>query len=210
MTPNPDRPTQSLPAGYVPAGTFNLNKNITALVGLNVAALVLLGVFSAIFSWMIQVLRPGMTFEDLMHGLDWLNSWTGILMLAASLIVMVLLHEGLHGVFFWLFTKARPRFAFRGAYAYAALEGWYFPRKYYAVISMAPLIGISLLAAILFTFAPVEVMIWAWAIAIFNGSGAVGDLTVTVLMLFKPAGCLVEDQGDKMNFYIPDTKMENK
>jgi hypothetical protein len=203
MSMFPTKPMQTLPAGYAPAGTFNLNKNITALVVLNVAALALLGVFSAFFSWMIQVLRPGMTFENLMHGLDWLNSWTGILMLIGSLLLMVILHEGFHGLFFWLFTKARPRFAFRGAYAYAALEGWYFPRKYYAVISMAPLIGISLLAALLFSFAPVEVMVWAWAIAIFNGSGAVGDLAVTVLMLFKPAGCLVEDLGDKMNFYVP-------
>jgi hypothetical protein len=203
MSMFPNKPMQTLPAGYAPAGTFNLNKNITALVVLNVAALALLGVFSAFFSWMIQVLRPGMTFENLMHGLDWLNSWTGILMLIGSLLLMVILHEGFHGLFFWLFTKARPRFAFRGAYAYAALEGWYFPRKYYAVISMAPLIGISLLAALLFSFAPVEVMVWAWAIAIFNGSGAVGDLAVTVLMLFKPAGCLVEDLGDKMNFYVP-------
>jgi len=203
MNEYPDKPTQTLPVGYTMAGTFNLNKNITALVVLNVVALALLGVFSAFFSWMIQVLRPGMTFETLMHGLDWLNSWTGILMLIGSLLLMVILHEGFHGLFFWLFTKARPRFAFRGAYAYAALEGWYFPRKYYAVISMTPLIGISLLAAVLFSFAPVEVMVWAWAIAIFNGSGAVGDLAVTVLMLFKPAGCLVEDQGDKMNFYIP-------
>ncbi len=203
MNEYPDKPTQTLPVGYTMSGTFNLNKNITALVVLNVVALALLGVFSAFFSWMIQVLRPGMTFETLMHGLDWLNSWTGILMLIGSLLLMVILHEGFHGLFFWLFTKARPRFAFRGAYAYAALEGWYFPRKYYAVISMTPLIGISLLAAVLFSFAPVEVMVWAWAIAIFNGSGAVGDLAVTVLMLFKPAGCLVEDQGDKMNFYIP-------
>jgi hypothetical protein len=203
MSMFPTKPMQTLPAGYAPAGTFNLNKNITALVVLNVAALALLGVFSAFFSWMIQVLRPGVTFENLMHGLDWLNSWTGILMLIGSLLLMVILHEGFHGLFFWLFTKARPRFAFRGAYAYAALEGWYFPRKYYAVISMAPLIGISLLAALLFSFAPVEVMVWAWAIAIFNGSGAVGDLAVTVLMLFKPAGCLVEDLGDKMNFYVP-------
>ncbi|HWQ45404.1 MAG TPA: DUF3267 domain-containing protein, partial [Longilinea sp.] len=195
--------------GYVAAGTFNLNKNMLALVVLNVVALVLLGVFSAFFSWLIQVLRPDMMFEDLMHGLDWLNSWTGILMLIGSLILMVILHEGLHGLFFWFFTRAKPRFAFRGAYAYAALEGWYFPRRYYAVISMAPLVGISLLAVILFAFTPVEVMIWAWAIAIFNGSGAVGDLAVTILMLFKPAGCLIEDQGDKMTFYAPGRKNEN-
>ena len=64
------------------------------------------------------------------------------------MLVMIVLHEGLHGLFFWLFTREKPKFAFKGFYAYAAMPDWYLPKKEYLITALAPLVGITLLGVL--------------------------------------------------------------
>src|SRR6266699_209791 len=77
-----------------------------------------------------------------------------------TLCVVLILHELTHGLFFWLFTKSRPAFGFKGWYAYAAAPGWYLPRAQFLVVVGAPLTLLSLLGEALLLLVPWAVVPW--------------------------------------------------
>lgn len=116
----------------------------------------------------------------------------------------LVIHEGIHGIFFWLFTHSRPKFAFRGAYAYAAAPGWYIHRNPFLVTTLAPLLIISLAGLVIMRFVPAAALAAVWFIIIMNASGSVGDMLVAVWILrHTRLGC-IQDQGDKVTLYLPD------
>jgi hypothetical protein len=114
----------------------------------------------------------------------------------------MVLHELVHGAFFWLFTRSRPTFGFRVWYAYAAAPGWFFPRGQYLVITLAPLVLLSVLGLILLTIVPQEAALLIILLAaIINAASAVGDTWVAFLIIRERRPIVIEDLGDGMNFY---------
>jgi hypothetical protein len=103
---------------------------------------------------------------------------------------------------FW-FTRTRPVFAFRGYYAYAAAPGWYFPRRQYMLVSLAPLVLLSLLGLVLLAFVPAGWFLTVISFVAFNGSGAIGDLAVFIWLLRQPSTCLAYDVGEAVTLYLP-------
>lgn len=137
-----------------------------------------------------------------------MTGWLGIAaflgLLLAVMLVMLVLHEGLHGLFFWLFTREKPKFAFKGFYAYAAMPDWYFPKKEYLITALAPLVGITVLSVIGLALLPGwadSALVW---LLILNTSGAVGDLWIAAALLRAPAGVLGRDAGDCSELFVPD------
>ncbi|HTX80445.1 MAG TPA: DUF3267 domain-containing protein [Longilinea sp.] len=198
------KPTLTLPEGYLPVATIDLSKDWRALVAVNVLALALLFVFSALFYQTLIWIRPsdyalglvvqaGSTLEML--------ELVGILLIL--LAVMVIIHEVLHGICFWGFTRVRPRFAFKGAYAYAALPDWFLPRGQYLLTALAPFFGITLIGLVLLAIAPPAWFLSILVVMVFNASGAAGDLVVAGWLLFLPSNTYVQDRGDAVSFYKP-------
>lgn len=196
--------TTTLPENYRLSGTLDLSKNQKAVLLLN---LVGLGLF-ILFGWLLLrasiSLRPAMANALFSFSVD--NAlqfvvWLAVLL--ASTVVMVLLHEGVHGLFFWLATGARPKFGFRGAYAYACAPDWYLPRGPYLWISLSPLVVLTLLGLALVRVLPLSVLPVLLLLMVLNASGAVGDLAVFFWLLGKPAGSLANDRGDAVSLYTP-------
>jgi hypothetical protein len=121
--------------------------------------------------------------------------------LILSMLVSIVLHELVHGAFFWLFSRSRPKFGFRAGYAYAAAPGWFFPRSQYLVIGLAPFVLLSLVGMILVTFVPIRWLAVILVGMIANASGSVGDLWIITLVLRERRKIVIEDLGDGMNFY---------
>ena len=115
--------------------------------------------------------------------------------------LMIVLHEGLHGLLFWLFSHARPTFGVGWVYAYAAAPDWYFPRNQFVIIAIAPLVGITALGLLLMGSLPLVALPTLLFLLIFNGAGSAGDLYAMVTSLFYPADILVNDQGDQFTIY---------
>src|SRR6266700_4202149 len=115
-----------------------------------------------------------------------------------TLCVVLILHELTHGLFFWLFTKSRPAFGFKGWYAYAAAPGWYLPRGQSLVVGAAPLILLSLLGEALLLLVP-----WVLWGLIVNAGGAIGDLYMIARLMLAPRGAVVEASRGKMTWYVP-------
>lgn len=118
----------------------------------------------------------------------------------------MLLHEGFHAFFFWLFSKQKPIIGFKGAYAYASLPGWYFPRNQYLVIGIAPLIFITIIGIILFAIGPASLVNLVFVALIMNTSGAAGDIIVVVWLLTKPTATYALDQIETIEFFVPTKK----
>ena len=194
--------TQTLPLNYQPSGKFDL-KNMKLIIWMNVAGLIIL-IFSIwIFSLLLTQIRPEIENSFSFQFSSLSTILISITKLLLTIIVVMLLHEGFHAFFFWLFSKQKPIIGFKGAYAYASLPGWYFPRNQYLVIGIAPLVLITIIGIIIFVFMPASVLNFIFIALIINSSGAAGDIFVVVWLLTKPPTTYALDQIDTIEFFVP-------
>lgn len=193
---------KTLPPNYVERARFSLQSRGMLLI-MNLIGLGLVLVSVWLFTALALYLRPEageILFVVSLEGAGALLSLLGLLLIIA---VTLVLHEAVHGLGFWLLAGAKPHFAFRGTYAYAAAPGWYIPKEIYFWIGIAPLVVISLLAAGLIAVVPVGALNAVILAGVINFSGAVGDLWVALMLLRAPKGSLALDQGDEMILYAP-------
>ena len=148
------------------------------------------------------MVRPDQAGMDItVHSLLDILILFGWVVLASVLVVII--HEAIHGVFFWLFTGSRPIFAFKGAYAYAAAPGWYLPRGAYMLTGLAPLVILSLAGLVVLAVAPASWLTLITLALVINASGSVGDLAAVIWLARQPINCLAQDFGDRIEIYLP-------
>jgi hypothetical protein len=197
------RSMQTLPENYQEARTIDIKKDRRLFIIFNIGAFVLLIAAGAFFIRMISMLRPEGMVElsrQLNEGVSF-NIFTIIWLLAIT-VGYVLLHEAVHGIFFWLYTRSKPKFALRWYYAYAAAPTWYIPRNQYLVTALAPLVVISVIGLLVITISPPALFLPIWFFITMNASGAIGDILVAVWLLFKPSSGMIRDQGDAITLFI--------
>jgi len=198
--------TLHLPEGYRSIGTLDLTKNLRALFYMNIAGAFLLFVFYYLFFRAALWMRPVAAFHGLSTSIQGLG---GVLRIIVAVIgiyaAVIVLHEATHGIFLTWFTRTRPIFAFRGYYAYASAPGWYFPRYQYLLVSLAPLVLLSLLGLAVLEFVPAGWFLPVISFMAFNASGAVGDLAVFFWLLRQPSTCLAYDVGEAVTLYLPSS-----
>ena len=196
------RSTKTLPADYHYCKTLNLSSSRVAL-WLNLAAVPLLFLFGWLFGHLIIILRAINPFPNgVLHFFTTVSGW-GLLAFPLSVLLMLLLHELVHGLFFWLFTRERPRFALKAGYAFAAAPEWYLPGAQYIVVGLSPFILITLITILLAAFVPPSIVVYLLFIATFNAAGALGDLIVVAWVLRHPGTILVKDEGDVFISFAP-------
>ena len=200
---------QTLPEGYQNYKNLDLIKDQKLLILLSLASV---GLFIACWvglTWLMIRLRPELASEGVSFSLasDSTGSFiTPLLVLLAVIFAMVILHEAIHGLFFRLFTGGKVKFAFKGAYAYAAAPDWYIDKVPYMLISLAPLVLITIVCVILLLFIPVGWVLPMMLLIALNTSGAIGDIYVFFLLLRTPGNVLIQDFGEQMSIFIYDGK----
>ena len=197
------KPTQVLPTAYGLKGSIDLTHNTRLAVLLNIGGTVLLFFFGWLFLIITQFIRPDYAYHlNLMvSSVNDLLKLIGVLLLVT--LVMILVHEGVHGLFFLVYTHQRPSFGFRGYYAFASAPSWYLPRNPYLVVSLAPFVLISIIGSGLLAILPYVLIPPMLLLISMNAAGAIGDLMVSIWLLNKPATCLIQDFGDKVSLYLP-------
>ncbi|MBV9614039.1 MAG: DUF3267 domain-containing protein [Ktedonobacteraceae bacterium] len=125
----------------------------------------------------------------------------GLLIFLLVTFVVLIVHELIHALFFWLFTRKWPTFGFKGFYAYAAAPKWYIPRRQFIVVGMAPFVLITLAGLALLPLAPFPATLIVVLALTLNASGAVGDLYIVAWLLRKPGHILIRDFGTGMVVY---------
>ncbi|HEX2998204.1 MAG TPA: DUF3267 domain-containing protein [Anaerolineales bacterium] len=189
--------TRTLPDGYRQTDEINLAKNKGLSILLNLGAVLIFIACLMLLGWLLGWARP-----DLVSGTFTFTS--GLLQVAglfAAVILMLLAHEAIHGLFFWIFTHSKPVFALRPLYAYAAAPDWYIPARQYLIVALAPLVLIDLIGLLAILAMPAGWVLISAFLAALNTGGSVGDVYIVARLLRLSAGSLAKDAGDSVSFF---------
>lgn len=122
------------------------------------------------------------------------------ILMCVGIFIYIILHELVHGICMYGYSKVKPSYGFAGLYAYAGSK-CYFNKKSYIVIALAPIVVWGIVLLILNLIFQEQ---WFWAIyfiQIMNISGAGGDLYVTYRFSKLPKDILINDTGVAMTIY---------
>ena len=172
---------------------------------LQIAGAIFFFFFGWFFVWFTAQIRITLFQAGFLEGIGALLGNSSIiqflLIVLGPMIVFILVHELIHGAFFWIFSHSRPIFGLRSGYAYAAAPGWYFPRGQYLVIALAPLVLISILGMALVAVLPAGTIVAILVGVVANAAGSVGDIWIAFLVIREPSKIVIEDLGDGFNIY---------
>lgn len=183
--------TVQLPENYRELMTIDLEKNKKQFILVNALSLVI----AAAVLLPIWLLAP--------KDAEFIPDVLSAALLIAGIFVYVILHEAVHGVCFWLFSRQRPRFGWKSAYAYSASDAYY-PKRPYLTIALAPVVLWGVVLAVLAAVLPAGCYWTVQLIQLMNISGAAGDLYITWLLCRMPKDILVQDAGVAMQVYAPE------
>ena len=133
------------------------------------------------------------------------DRYNAALALMLSLVSYVILHELTHGVFYKIFTREKLTFGLTLTVAYCGVPNLYLKKVPAIVSALAPFVVFSIVFGVPLLFIT---NYWTYVIlaALFSlhFSGCIGDLYVSILLIFKYKGkdVLVNDTGPKQTFYI--------
>jgi hypothetical protein len=181
----------NLPKGYREVRRVDLMRNRKEAILVNLIALVIAGAVTAVG---FLVCPP---FLEVMIGIHTIFQ---IILMMAGIVVYMILHEIIHGVFMKAFSGLKPRYGFTGLYAYAGSDAL-FTRSQYLIIAFAPVVILGIILVVL-NAAFYETAFWSiFVIQIVNLSGAAGDFYVGYLIARSRNDVLVRDTGTDMAFY---------
>jgi hypothetical protein len=192
--------TRILPEGFTIRREINLQKDQTLLIKLNLWGLVLIPFTGYILIRLGIVSHP--EFQSIFEIMaPRIPIFSYILVLILGMIIVIVLHELVHGLLFWMITRQVPKFGFKGAYAFAAAPEWYIHRKAYFWVGAAPLAIISIIGLILVPVIPARYLFtWLFCILV-NASGSIGDAYVLAVLMRQPTSALIQDRGDMISIY---------
>jgi hypothetical protein len=192
-------PTKTLPKTYTLAWQVDMKKDARLNWTLQIVGLLWFVVATWALWQIVAILRPDYHIEIKFETAG------GMLLLFATVLLVIfitlIVHELVHGLFFWLFTKEKPVFGLGPGYAYAAAPDWFFPKYKYLVIGLSPLI---LLTVVGLASIPVVPAAWVGIIflaIVFNAGGAVGDLYICFRIGGERWNIRVRDTGDGFEIY---------
>ncbi len=125
-----------------------------------------------------------------------------VVAMAVGLIVYIVLHEAIHGIFIRLFTGDTPTFGIdlSKGMAYAG-STWFFKKWPYIIIALAPIVVWGIILEVWLNDIPAQYYWYLYAVQIFNITGAAGDLYVSCRVAMMPSDILAKDSGMSMEFY---------
>jgi hypothetical protein len=187
--------TQMLPAGYVQTAEINLKKDIRLTIILSILALVVFALVFILLSRFTALVRPEVrNFSENITIVKMLG-------LLGLTVIVLIIHEIIHGLFFWIFSHSRPVFALRPMYAYAGAPNWFFPKSKYTITALAPLVIIGAVGLLLLLLAPISWVLMIMFLVALNTGGAVGDLFVFFRLLKSSPTSFANDTGDVVTFF---------
>ena len=205
------RATTRLPTNYRHQATLDLSKSRLAFVGAIVSGIVLLILVGWLLLQFAHLVRPA-AFEGPGLG-DILTMTTegntSITLpfqpILVALVLVTVIHELVHGLFYWRFAGQRPRFGIKGPSFYvAAPPEVFFPRDQYLIVGIAPFVLLTLAGLLLMIVVPLAVLPTLMLFVAFNAAGAAGDLLMFARLLCFSSDTLMQDRDTGVRVYGPE------
>lgn len=195
-------PTQILPESYRHCYTLDSSQHKIAQ-----ALLMCVGLGAFFLGWQLLGSISPALMTLLKLGRDRLQ----LVLFLMTIIIMILLHEAIHALALWFFTRSFPSFGVTHmGSVYVDASNWYLPRTPMFLMLVAPLLVLSMLGILLLCLASpgifFKMLIWA---ILLNAIGAVNDLAVAAWVFFQPATVLIKNSGLALSIYrIPDDQSQ--
>lgn len=192
---------ESLPAGYSQIMEVNLQKNKKVAFMVNGAAVLVMVVMFVVANFFVPV---SIVFDMVQNG-EFLYVLLMLLVMLASSLAYMVLHELAHAVAMKAFGTKKVKFGYTGVYAFAGSNDYY-TKGAYLIIALAPVVVWGVILAVINAFVPLE---WFWVVyfvQMSNISGAAGDFYVTFKFMKLPKDILVHDSGVDMKVYSAEIK----
>ena len=171
---------------------INLMDDKKTIKRLNLAAIPAL-IFFYVFFTFLTVAGHGATNEP--------PFFIGLLILMGTYIVLIIIHELIHGAFFKLFDpKGKVKFGFKNGVAYATSPHSFYSKGKFAIILLAPFLGISVGLFLFYLFGWLTASLFI-LIAAAHAASCVGDFYFLFLIVKAPANSCVEDTEVGLNIY---------
>ena len=188
----------ALPENYQEVLSWKVTGKPMRLIALNIVGAILFVVFGMIF-FNLAIRLGKMPSEG--------NFRLGLVEMGLSIVGIVLtliLHELTHGLVMQMFG-AKPKFGiiWKGLMLYATSPGYAYHRNNYVVIALAPFVFISVLVVL--GMLVLQGTAWVVLLAIcgvVNASGAVGDMSITMIVLRYAATVYVMDERDGIRVFL--------
>lgn len=187
------KPIQILPESYYHCYTLD-SKQHKVVQGM----LILIGFAGFLLCWQaIKFASP-----DSIDALKLERGPFHLFIFLETIIIMIVLHESVHGLVLWGFTKKFPPVGinFMGS-VYVNASGWYLSRLHMLIMSLSPFLLLSVIGIIFLSFTSGEffrMMLWA---VLLNAVGSINDLAVAGWLFFQPDTALIENSGQALAIY---------
>ncbi len=166
--------------------------------------------FGAVCAWSIIAMAAMIVYGAVTHSflasfdMEMWRITFCVVAMAVGLLVYIILHEAVHGIFIRLFTGTAPTFGFdlSKGMAYAG-STWLFRKWPYIIIALAPIVIWGIILGVWLADVPAQYYWYLYAVQIFNITGAAGDVYVTCRVAMMPKDILAKDSGTAMDFYRP-------
>ena len=177
---------------YILIREIDPNKNKKEFWLMNIGSFVLLIPFFIIYFFLNPDFRIEFGFSRLLISF----------LLIVSIILLIPVHELIHGLFFKLFGNGKLKFGFHGFAFSCSMPSHYFNKRAYTLIGLAPLIIISIITGALSIFMyKSDYFIIPYAVLAINFSSSIGDIYVIFVLFKYKKTVLVNDIGVAMRFY---------
>ena len=175
---------------------LDFHKNIKLLIVVNFLCVISLLFFYTLFYYLLKLLGLNSSTDILFYiqAFDNLPSLNKYIFFVLILITATI-HELIHGLFFYLFTGDRPKIGIKSIYAYAGAPEWYIHKNRFFIISLSPLVIITILAIIILSVIPDSYFSIVFLLFTLNAGGSFGDIWVCIKLLNKPKDTYINDSG---------------
>lgn len=192
------KPTQNLPENFALSWNLDLKHNTRLNIILQVIGLAWMVLAGWLLTLWVLWMHPDLK-DAFKTGIS--VNLLSVLVLVVVTVAVLLLHELVHGLFFWLFARRRPEFGLGPGYAFAAMPDWFFPKQQYLVIGLAPLVlltGLGLAASAVVPHAWLAALLGGMVI---NAGGAIGDIYICWRIACDAPEVWIKDMGDGFQLY---------
>ncbi len=175
---------------------LDFHKNIKLLIVVNFLCVISLLFFYTLFYYLLKLLGLNSSTDILFYiqafdNLPSLNKY----IFCVLILITATIHELIHGLFFYLFTGDRPKIGIKSIYAYAGAPEWYIHKNRFFIISLSPLVIITILAIIILSVIPDSYFSIVFLLFTLNAGSSFGDIWVCIKLLNKPKDTYINDSG---------------
>src|SRR5690554_3328938 len=179
-----------LPEGYLPVLDIDLKRKGTLMI-INIGSLLMIIGFAVGY-----IIYKQMNPSNASGSFEIVN----LLIYLFIALILITVHELIHGIFFKLGTNQKVSYKFHGWAASASVKGIYFYKNHYILTGLAPFVLLTPLLVTSIIIFPMHAL-GLYILLAIHTAGCMGDFFIVYKLIKYKNDALIHDYGDGMTFY---------